>query len=54
MLLEMLEYFMDMFTMIFGVVREDQNIIEIDNDSNIKEILEDVIHKMLKSCRCIS
>ena len=51
---EMSEYFADMFMMIFGIVREYQNIIKIDNDGNIKEILEDVVHKMLKSCRCIS
>ena len=39
--------------MIFGVVGEDQDIIKIDDDCNVEEVLEDVIHEMLKSCRCI-
>ena len=54
MLSEMSEYFADMFTMIFGIVRKDQNIIGIDDDGNIEKVFEDVIHEMLKSCRCIS
>ena len=52
-LLELSEHFVDMFMMIFGVVGEDQDIIKIDNDYNIKEVLEDVVHEMLKSCSCI-
>ena len=51
MLLEASEYFMDMFAMIFGVVRED--IIEIDNNSDVEKVSEDVIHETLKGCRCI-
>ena len=54
MLSELSEYFTDMFIMLLGVIREDQNVIEINNNSNVKKILEDVIHETLGSGRCIS
>ena len=54
MLLELLDYFVDMFSMFLGVIREDQDVIEIDNDSNIEKIFEDVVHETLESGRCIN
>ena len=43
-----------MLVMLFHVVRIDEDIIQIDEDTYIEHIGEDVIHEGLKSCQCIS
>jgi len=53
-LVEMLEYFFNML-MVFGhIVWVDKYIIQIDYDTDIQKIKEDVIHESLKSYRSIS
>jgi len=52
-LAEMLEYFFYMLVM-FGHVQVDEYIIQIDHNTNIQEIGENVIHELLKGCRSIS
>jgi len=52
-LVEMLEYFSYM-PVIFGhVIRVDEYIIQIDHNTNIQKIGENVVHESLKDYRSI-
>ena len=44
----------DMFTVLFHVVQVDEDVIQLDEDTYIEHVREDVIHEVLKSCQCIS
>src|SRR6266850_5428867 len=48
------EYFLNMSFVLRNVVRIDEDVIQIDDDYDVNHIREDVIHKSLKSCWCIS
>src|SRR5467141_3138116 len=48
------EYFLNMSFVLRNVVRIDEDVIQVDDDYDIDHICEDVIHKSLKSCWCIS
>jgi hypothetical protein len=50
MLSELPEYFMDMFLVKLNVVRVDEDVIEIDDNTNIKHIGKDVVHEPLECC----
>ena len=43
------EYLPDMFAMEFRIVEVDENIIQVDNNTDIKHVGEDIVHKSLKS-----
>ncbi|KAF8832667.1 hypothetical protein HHX47_DHR1001691 [Lentinula edodes] len=43
--------FLDVFLVFFWRIRVDQNIVKIDDDTNIKHVREDVINKPLESRR---
>jgi hypothetical protein len=43
------EYFLDTFTMEFQIVRVDEDIIQVDNNTDIEHVREDIVHKSLKS-----
>ena len=45
---ETAEDFLDMFPVIGHVFGEDEDIVEIDNDTDVEEILEDVVHEPLE------
>ena len=47
------EYLLDMFDMLFWVLRVDEDVIEVDNHEHVKEVREDIIHEVLESSRCI-
>jgi hypothetical protein len=40
---------MDVFPVLGWVVRIDQDVVDIDDDANIKHIAENVIHETLKN-----
>ncbi len=42
-----------MFVVGFLVLGKDQNVIQIDHDKFVHVLPEDIIHQMLKDCRCI-
>ena len=44
---------MNVFSVFHGIVGVDKDIVEIDNNGNIKHIGKDVIDKALESCGCI-
>jgi len=48
---ESLEYFADMFSVDFNVVGVDEDVVEVDNNTNIEHVSEDVVHKSLERCR---
>ena len=50
---EVLEDFMDMFLMGLEVLGVYQDVIQIDDNTDIKEIHEDAIDKSVESCRSI-
>jgi len=52
-LVEMLEYFFHMLVMLGHVIQVDEYIIQIDHDTNIQNIGENIIHESLKGCRSI-
>ena len=52
-LVETLEYFFHMPVMLGHVIRVDEYIIQIDHNTNIQKIRENVIHESLESCRSI-
>ena len=54
MLAETAENLTDMFAMFSGVARVDKDIIEIDYNTYIEEVLEDVVHETLESSRGVS
>ena len=52
-LVEMLEYFFHMPVMLGHVIRVDEYIIQIDHDTDIQKIGENVVHKLLEGHRSI-
>lgn len=54
MSMELLEDFLDMFSVFFQVIRVDQDIIEIYNHEDVNHVREGVIHKILESSQSIS
>ena len=52
--LEALEDFADMFSVLFHVVRVDEDVIQVYKNAYIKHVREDVIHEALEGCWCIS
>jgi len=53
-LAEMLEYFLHMLVMLGHVIRVDEYIIQIDHDTDIQKIRENVIHELLEGYGSIS
>src|SRR5882724_73611 len=51
---ESAEYFLNMEFVLRNIVRIDEDVVQIYDDYDINHIHEDVIHKSLKSGRCIS
>ena len=47
------EYLPDMFTMEFRIVGVDEDIIQVDNNTDIEHVREDIVHESLKSGRSI-
>jgi len=47
-LAEMLEYFFYMLVMLRHVIRVDEYIIQIDNDTDIQKVRENIVHELLK------
>jgi hypothetical protein len=45
------KYFAYMFSVKLGVVRVDEDIVEIDDNTNIEHVGEDVVHKSLERRR---
>ena len=52
-LVETLEYFFYMLVMIGHVIRVDEYVIQIDHDTNIQNVRENVIHELLEGHRSI-
>jgi len=50
---ESAEYFSNMVLMFFGIVGVDKNVVEIDNDTDIKQVTENVVHEALESGRSV-
>ena len=50
MFAESSEYFLDMSIVFLQRVRVDQDVIQINDDTDVNHIGEDVIHEPLKSC----
>ena len=53
MLLEVVENFSDMPSVFFLRVGVDENVIEVHQYTNIKQVTKDVIHEALESGGCI-
>jgi len=51
---ESVEYFPNVEFVLGNIVGIDEDVIQIYDDYNVNHIHEDVIHKYLKSGRCIS
>src|SRR5882672_8583355 len=51
---ESLEYFPNMGFVLGNVVGIDEDVVQIDDDYDVNHIRKDVVHKLLKSCWCIS
>jgi len=49
----MFEYFFYMLVMLGHVIRVDEYIIQIDHDTDIQKVRENVVHKLLEGCRSI-
>jgi hypothetical protein len=47
------KHFLDVLLVFFEVVRENENIVEVDQHTLVEEVTENVIHKMLKSSRSV-
>jgi len=52
-LVEILEYFFYMPVMLGHVIRVDEYIIQIDHNTNIQKIRENIVHKSLEDCKSI-
>ena len=52
-LAEMLEYFFHMPVMLRHVIQVDEYIIQIDDDTDIQKVRENVIHELLEDHRSI-
>jgi len=53
-LVEMLEYFFHMLVMLRHVIRVDEYIIQIDHDTDIQKVRENIIHESLEGRGSIS
>ena len=53
MFAESSEYFPDMSMVFLREVGVDQNVVQIDDNTDVDHIEEDVIHKPLEGCWCI-
>jgi len=53
-LAEALEYFFHMPVMFGHVIQVDEYVIQIDHDTDIQKVRENVVHKLLESYRSIS
>ena len=53
-LAEMLEYFLYMLVMFRNVIQVDEYIIQIDHNTDIQEIRENIVHELLKGHGTIS
>ena len=49
----MLEYFFYMLVMLGHIIQVDEYIIQIDHDTDIQKIGENVIHELLEGCGSI-
>jgi len=52
-LTEMLEYFFYMLVMFGHVIRVDEYIIQIDHNTDIQKVRENIIHELLEGCGSI-
>jgi len=52
-LVEMLEYFFHMLVMLGHVIRADKYIIQIDHNTDIQKVRENVVHESLEGCGSI-
>ena len=52
-LVETLEYFFYMPVMLGHVIRVDEYIIQIDHNTDIQKVRENVVHKLLEGCGSI-
>src|SRR5882724_866139 len=50
---ESLEYLLNMGLVFGHIARVDENVVQVDDDCDIKHICENVVHKLLKGCGCI-
>ena len=46
--LEVSEHFMDMVMMKIGIVGVDEDVVQVHEDANIKEVAKNVVHESLK------
>ena len=42
-----------MFLVVIGIVRVDENVVEVYDYGDVEEVGEDVVHEMLKSCQSV-
>lgn len=40
--------FFDMLLMIFGIGREDEDVVQVDDDKDVEDVGKDVVHEVLK------
>ena len=52
--LETSEDLSDMFSVLFYVVRVDENVVQAYQDAYIEHVGENVVHEVLEGCQCIS
>ena len=52
--MESAQYFPDMFLVLGNIVGIDENVVQIHDDTNVKHVSEDVIHKSLEGCGSVS
>ena len=52
-LAEMLEYFFHMLVMLGHVIQVDEYIIQIDHNTDIQKVRENVVHELLESYKSI-
>jgi len=52
-LAETLEYFFYMLVMFGHVIRVDEYIIQIDHDTDIQKVRENIVHELLEGCGSI-
>jgi hypothetical protein len=53
MLPESVEDFFDMLFVLGHIIRVDQDVIKVDNDTDVEEVAEDVVHEVLEGHRGI-
>jgi len=51
--MEMLEYFLNMLVVFGHIIQVDEYIIQIDHNTDIQKVRENIIHKSLKYYRSI-